>query len=547
MEPETQKSDSTRKIRPADPTVAYRVAPKAAPEYELPEPPTRPIYAAPPPPRRRKSWQRRLVAVLGGGVGLALGIVGALILSLFLLLKSDLIWPGVQVMGVDLGGLTRPEAELMLAQTWAGKTVTLTGDEISQPLTPAQLGLALNTAETVSLAHTQSRTGAALKAWLAGAPIGIWPVWQSDPNLASQTLNELARQFAVPPIDASLKIVAGHAEGTPSLSGRALDVAATVAALEQNTLQTVMNGRLDAVLVSIAPPVADVSAAVEQANQLLANSLTVRVYDPVVDEAIFWTIGPEIWGNWIAVSRDEAGNLAWQVQPELVEAHMALQADALGEERYLQRDEATSAVVAALENQSWYAGLRARYRPRQHTVQSGETLSGIGYDYGIPYPWLQQANPGVENLFAGQAITIPPADALIPLPVVENKRIVISISQQAMWAYQDGALIWNWPVSTGIDSSPTSPGVFQVQTHFDNAYAANWDLWMPHFIGIYRPVPTNDFMNGFHGFPTRGESQLLWTSSLGHPVTYGCILLHSDNAALLYTWAEDGVVVEIRK
>jgi lipoprotein-anchoring transpeptidase ErfK/SrfK len=87
--------------------------------------------------------------------------------------------------------------------------------------------------------------------------------------------------------------------------------------------------------------------------------------------------------------------------------------------------------------------------------------------------------------------------------------------------------------------------VFQIQTHEPNAYASNWDLWMPHFMGIYRPVPSSDFMNGFHGFPTRGGSTLLWTGDLGHPVTYGCILISSANAAALYEWAEEGVVVEV--
>jgi lipoprotein-anchoring transpeptidase ErfK/SrfK len=28
-------------------------------------------------------------------------------------------------------------------------------------------------------------------------------------------------------------------------------------------------------------------------------------------------------------------------------------------------------------------------------------------------------------------------------------------------------------------------------------------------------------------------------------VTYGCILIHSDNAAALYDWAEEGTVVQV--
>jgi lipoprotein-anchoring transpeptidase ErfK/SrfK len=38
----------------------------------------------------------------------------------------------------------------------------------------------------------------------------------------------------------------------------------------------------------------------------------------------------------------------------------------------------------------------------------------------------------------------------------------------------------------------------------------------------------------------------LWTNNLGTRVTYGCILLSSENATQLYNWAENGVIVEIR-
>lgn len=86
-----------------------------------------------------------------------------------------------------------------------------------------------------------------------------------------------------------------------------------------------------------------------------------------------------------------------------------------------------------------------------------------------------------------------------------------------------------------------------MRSHDLRAYAANWDLWMPYFMGIYQPVPGNDFMNGFHGFPSRGGSQILWTKNLGAPITYGCILVSTDNAIALYKWAEEGVVVEIRQ
>jgi LysM repeat protein len=220
----------------------------------------------------------------------------------------------------------------------------------------------------------------------------------------------------------------------------------------------------------------------------------------------------------------------------------------LGGNRFVDSEKALVAVEGAVMDGVQPARLRVYHSPGHYTVRPGETLSSISTVVGIPYPWIEQANPGVsDSLRVGQVLAIPSPDVLLPLPVVENKRIVVSLSQQRMWAYQDGALLWEWSVSTGIASSPTTPGVFQVQSHNPNAYAASWDLWMPHFIGIYRPVPTSDFMNGFHGFPTRDGATLLWTGNLGYPVTYGCILLGNEGAPRLYQWAEEGVVVEIRQ
>ena len=150
----------------------------------------------------------------------------------------------------------------------------------------------------------------------------------------------------------------------------------------------------------------------------------------------------------------------------------------------------------------------------------------------------------MDTLSIGQTITIPSKDDMLPLPIVDNKRIVISIAKQHMWVYENGQIKWDWVASTGIADSPTAPGIFQVQSHEMNAYAGNWNLWMPTFMGIYEAVP--GFMNGIHGFPTRNGQGVIWQGALGHPVTFGCILLSSANAQALYNWAEDGVVVEIR-
>jgi lipoprotein-anchoring transpeptidase ErfK/SrfK len=147
-------------------------------------------------------------------------------------------------------------------------------------------------------------------------------------------------------------------------------------------------------------------------------------------------------------------------------------------------------------------------------------------------------------LLAGQVLTIPSKNEMLPLPVVPSKRIVISISQQHLWTYENGGLRSEHVISTGIDRSPTIPGIYQVQTHEIEAYASVWDLTMPHFIGIYEGWP--GFMNGLHGLPTLSNGSRLWAGNLGRPVSYGCIILDLAAAEDIYYWAEEGVVVEIQ-
>jgi lipoprotein-anchoring transpeptidase ErfK/SrfK len=68
---------------------------------------------------------------------------------------------------------------------------------------------------------------------------------------------------------------------------------------------------------------------------------------------------------------------------------------------------------------------------------------------------------------------------------------------------------------------------------------------MPHFLGIYEAVP--GFWNGIHGLPLLSNGVRLWANVLGRPASFGCIILPLDEAEWLYGWAEEGVVVEIRR
>ena len=217
----------------------------------------------------------------------------------------------------------------------------------------------------------------------------------------------------------------------------------------------------------------------------------------------------------------------------------------LGDERLVDLHAATESLRASMRGEPTSTQI-VSYRPTTYTTQGGETLAAIGYRHGLPTWKIEEYNPGINArawMAGGTSIVLPPRDAMLLLPVVTDKRIVISISEQHLWAYQDGALRSDHVISTGISRSPTLPGLFQVLSHNANAYASRWDLWMPHFQAIY--AAGRDFHNGIHGLPTLSSGRRLWEGLLGSPASYGCIILGLEEAETLYQWAERGVVVVV--
>ena len=476
------------------------------------------------------------------------GVVGGGLLYVY---SRGRILPGVSALGVPLGGQTPTEAAATLSGRWDEQSVTLRDGDRTWLLRPDELGMTLDAAATAHAGALKGRSFDGLRDAVTQRAhwFSVAPVWAYDAATAERTLAQIAPQLAVAATNATVRVTGGQAEAVPAADGRELDAAATLAALAADPARVLMDGQLALVARPVPAAVQDVSAAVAEANRLLNHTVTLEAYDPLTDERFSWPIAPAVWSEWLRLSLDPAAptDYRWTLDQQIAAAYLDTLEAAMGDGRYLSEEETPAALSAAIQAQQPTAAARIYHPERRHVVQSGETLSSIGYDTGIPYPWIQQANPGVESLSVGQEIVIPSPDALLPLPPVPGKRIVVSISQQRAWVYENGQLKWEWPASTGIESSPTAPGIFQIQSHEPNAYAGNWDLWMPSFMGIYRPVPTSEFMNGFHGFPTRGRAQLLWTGDLGRRVTYGCILLSSENAQLLYDWAEEGVVVEVQQ
>jgi LysM repeat protein len=177
-----------------------------------------------------------------------------------------------------------------------------------------------------------------------------------------------------------------------------------------------------------------------------------------------------------------------------------------------------------------------------YVVRGGDTLDGVARRFGIAASTLASLN-GIANpaaIYAGQVLRL---SSPVQAPTGGGKRIEIDLSEQHLYAYEGERLIYSFVASSGAAPSYTRVGEFRVQSKIPNAYGAAWNIWMPHWLGIYWAGSTE---NGIHALPILSNGQTLWAGYLGTPVSYGCIVLGTYEAELLYNWAQIGTPVSIR-
>ena len=462
---------------------------------------------------------------------------------------NELIIPGIFVGNTELTGLNAQDAAIELHKVWNLANEILAADGLhTWILQPSDLGLTLDPLQTaqeaLKIGHGQSML-AEIAQMLYAFRNGweITPIINFDPETAQAMLVSLNDQVYKPAQDATIHFVNDEFIPVPSELGYEINIEESMKPLVSDPIAVLESGQLKIVLKPVAPQITDVSESLVKAQHLLNTHISVRGYDPIYDEKFEWTVPRDVIGSWLTISPGDQGPII-NVDENQVGAYLATLDEALGPERWIDPAESNPIIAQAMRSET-PAVLSIRHKSTFYIVKSGDTLLKIGWNLGFPLWVILNANPGMDpdNLLAGQVLTIPSRDELLPLPVVENKRIVLSISKQRMWVYENGELLGKHVISTGMDRSPTQPGVFQVQTHDPKAYASVWDLTMPNFLGIYEAWP--GFMNGIHGLPTLSNGRRLWANILGRPASYGCIILDLKTAKWLYNWAEDGVVVEI--
>lgn len=106
------------------------------------------------------------------------------------------------------------------------------------------------------------------------------------------------------------------------------------------------------------------------------------------------------------------------------------------------------------------------------------------------------------------------------------KFILIDLGKQCLGTYEYGKLIWQFPISSGIDGTPAkkfvvlSKDIDHHSTEYDNA-------WMPYALRLF---------GGYY----------LHAGILpSYAASHGCVRLIYENAVLLYNWAQVGTPGQI--
>ncbi len=188
-----------------------------------------------------------------------------------------------------------------------------------------------------------------------------------------------------------------------------------------------------------------------------------------------------------------------------------------------------------------------------YTVVRGDTLGGIAARFGVMPGALAAANQitNPNRIYYGQVLVIPTGGSVasgVAAPATEgsasgSRLVLVDISEQRMYVYENGNLLWAWVTSTGSPGRGTAPGRYSVLNKIPNAYASTWNLQMPYWLGIYW---VGRLQNGIHALPILANGEKLWAGWLGTPVSYGCVILGDAEAQTLYNWVEVDTPVTIQ-
>ena len=239
-----------------------------------------------------------------GPVIVICAIVAVLVAADFWL-NSGKIHRGVEVGSVSLGGKTPAEARQIVRDQAMGPLKEFDFDGPAQVTRSAgEMGVGFNIDETVDKAYAVGREGnilerlsERLRASFGGATIA--PDIDYQAAKARGEVREIASQVNHPPTEANAKIYGSEVEVTESRDGYELDLAATMASVDNAIDDMSGETRLRGDVLDPGVTTAEAEVAAKKARGALSEELTLKA------EEKSWTLSPADLGSVLEITRQD--------------------------------------------------------------------------------------------------------------------------------------------------------------------------------------------------------------------------------------------------
>jgi len=257
-------------------------------------------------------------------------LTGLIFFVIFLFLSSILyqvwyngrIYPGVSMLGVDMGGLTPREAEDVISASFPypqNGSVKLKYQDKSWDFTPAGLGLSLDPKASANNAFLIGRDGSyfhKLNTQLTAARSGLLlaPTYIFDERLTASILGQIATQINHSLIEADISIKGVDVTIRSGETGRELDQMETLKKI-RTFMEAMQSGPVDLMVKTTEPAVIDVEKTGAIVKSILSAPMTITMPAGVGDQPGPWSIPPETLAGMLSLNRvPEGDHSAYQVE-----------------------------------------------------------------------------------------------------------------------------------------------------------------------------------------------------------------------------------------
>ncbi len=455
------------------------------------------VYAwAEPEPKPKK---KRTALWLSIGAGVA--VVGLVVSSLLL------IAPGTTVAGVPVGWMTPGAAAEAIEKQLATTTVVLTGDGGDAEVTGADLGASVDAKALADAAFSEHPMWNPT-AWFAetGAEIEV------DTPTALEALQKAAPALFTDPVDATLAYDGASTSyvSTPATPGTGIDVATVQQALQAAFEAGKTTVNLDPVIAEV-PAAISTETAADTATKL--NGMISNVGFYVGDERTV-PVDRAVAASWLTVT-PENGAFTISADPAAIQPVV---------------DTLAGAVDRAPENA---VEITDRAGKVLQTIAAGQSGRQLGATAGIAAAFAAQ-------LAGGDPVYKLPVDEVPVSTTTLARNIVVDLSDQAAYFYENGVVVSSTRMSSGLPGHDTHTGSFRITAKLRIQNMGNPDLTKAPYY-YTKNVPWVMYFNGdqaLHG--------AYWHNNFGNRMSHGCVNLPVGVAEFLYQWAPMGTEVTVQ-